>query len=66
MEQLNLVLTLPQGALTATNLGIEGSAGTGVPARVNTFRDARSSSTQRYLTADPTSPSRTRADGETP
>jgi len=24
MEQLNLVLTLPQGALTATNLGIEG------------------------------------------
>ncbi|MCJ7441050.1 MAG: hypothetical protein MUO25_05655 [Thermoanaerobaculaceae bacterium] len=26
MEQLNLVLSLPQGAITATNLGIEGFA----------------------------------------
>jgi hypothetical protein len=26
MEQLNLILTLPQGAITATNLGIEGFA----------------------------------------
>ena len=26
MEQLNLILSLPQGAMTATNLGIEGFA----------------------------------------
>ena len=26
MEQLNLILSLPQGAITATNLGVEGFA----------------------------------------